>query len=133
MRLLRWTLALGLIAGFVVVHESSSNRARADDAKTANKDKIIGIWEITKGGGDVPKDATFEFTKDGKIKMTANINGKPIKMEAAYSISGNKLKTIHSAPGGKKMEETDTIEKLTDTEMILKDAKGKVVEFKKKK
>lgn len=134
MLLLRWTLAVGLFAGFLALGQVSSNPAFADEpAKAANKDKIVGVWEITKGGGDVPKDAAFEFTKDGKLIMTATVQGRKINIEGSYSVDGNQLKTVQTAPGGKKIEETDTIEKLTDTEMVLKDNKGKVVEFKKKK
>jgi len=129
MQVLRWVSVGCLIA--VLVHASFSVEA-ARAAEASNKEKIIGIWEITKGV-KAPKDATFEFTKDGKLKMTATIDGKTINFDTTYSVDGNKLKTVSPGPGGKKVQETDTIQKLTDTEMILKDSKGKVVEFKKKK
>jgi uncharacterized protein (TIGR03066 family) len=133
MNLPRWTIALGLFAVFAILGQSLTDRVLADDApKATDKDKIIGIWEITKGE-NIPKDATFEFTKDGKVKMTLNLDGRTIKLESTYSLDGKKLTVVHSGPDGKKAEETDTIEKLTDSEMVLKDPRGKTVEFKKKK
>jgi uncharacterized protein (TIGR03066 family) len=129
MQLLRWALGGCLIA--VLVYASCSGEA-ARAAEASNKEKIIGVWEIVKGGGNVPKGATFEFTKDGKLKINATVEGQTISLDATYSVEGDKLKTAVPGPGGQKVEDTDTIQKLTDTEMILKDSKGKVVEFKKK-
>ncbi|HEY7425672.1 MAG TPA: hypothetical protein VH682_15685 [Gemmataceae bacterium] len=131
MQLPRCILVGCLIVGLTGLSSYGGAARAAEEA--SNKDKIIGVWQITKGGDKTPKDATFEFTKDGKVKMTAVVDGRKVTLEATYSVEGNKLKTVGPGPGGKKVEDTDTIEKLTDTEMILKDAKGKVVEFKKKK
>lgn len=134
MPLLRWTLVACLIAGMPGLGITSSNRALAARlADASNKDKIIGVWEITKGGETIPKGALFEFTKEGKLKMTVKIEDRTINLEATYKVEKDQLKTAMTGPDGKKMEDTDTIEKLTDTEMVLKDSKGKVVEFKRKK
>ncbi len=134
MQLLRWTLVGCLSVGLASLGITSPNRAVAARlADASNKDKIIGVWEITKGGDNVPKGAIFEFTKDGKLKMTAKIEERTVKLEATYKVEGDKLKTAMTGPDGKKVEDTDTIEKLTDADMVLKDSKGKIVEFKKKK
>lgn len=134
MQVLRWVFVGCLIAALAGASQTSVNCAvAAPAAEASNKEKILGVWEMTKGDEKVPKGATFEFTKEGKVKMTATIEGRKISFELTYSVDGNKLKTVSPGKDGKKVEDIDTIEKLTDTEMVLKDSKGKVVEFKKKK
>ena len=56
-------------------------------------------------------------------------------MEGAYKLDGDKLTVTLRTPEEKDKELTDTvtITKLTDKELITKDQKGKVDEFKKKK
>jgi uncharacterized protein (TIGR03066 family) len=43
------------------------------DKKDDNKTKIVGVWEVAKG--ELPKGSTMEFTKDGKLKVTINVEG----------------------------------------------------------
>ncbi len=96
----------------------------------SNKDKIIGVWEVAKSGSGAPAGATIEFTKDGKMKMTVSMNGKEMSMEGTYSVEGDKL-TATAGPKGEK--DTATIKKLTDSELVIEDSKGKTDELKKKK
>jgi uncharacterized protein (TIGR03066 family) len=120
---------MGLIAlGAVAV--------RADDKeKNANKEKIVGTWELVKTSAKEapPPGTTVEFTKDGKLKFSAKVGDQEIKIEGTYSIDGDKLKTTIKSPDGKEITDTDTIVKLDDKEMSLKDTKGVTTEFKKKK
>jgi len=130
MRLFRWALVGCLIAGLA---QTSFHGDAARAAEASNKEKIVGVWETGKGGARVPKDSKIEFTKDGKVKAASKIEGRTITLEATYSIEGDKLKFVIKGPDGKKVEDTVTIQKLTDTEMIYKDSKGGVAEFKKAK
>jgi uncharacterized protein (TIGR03066 family) len=97
-----------------------------------NKEKLVGTWEVTKSKG-APPGATVEFTKDGKMKMTFKEKGKEQSMEAMYSVDGNKITSTIKRPDGKEEKDTATIEKLTDTELVIKDKKGDIDEYKKKK
>jgi uncharacterized protein (TIGR03066 family) len=110
-------LVLGLTAAF------------ADDKKDDNKAKLVGIWEATEG--EAPKGATVEFTKDGKLKIAFEADGKKIVIEGTYELDGKSLKTNLKGPDGKERKETMTIEELTDSKLVTKDEKCKVDKFKK--
>jgi uncharacterized protein (TIGR03066 family) len=94
------------------------------------EDKLVGTWEVVKTESDAPKGATLEFTKDGKFKVKMGPKGP--SMEGNYKIEGDKI--VQSATvNGKEMKESATVTKLTDTELVTKDEKGKTDEFKKVK
>lgn len=132
MNLPRWSLGGCLI---VVLAAGS-----AAGEEKSNKEKLIGVWEIAKGE-TVPPGATIEFKKDGKLKLSAEVNGKKIAVDAKYVLDGDKFTVTYlgpdgkpvKGPDGKERKETVTITKLTDTVLVTKDEKGKTDEFKKKK
>jgi uncharacterized protein (TIGR03066 family) len=101
-------------------------RAEDDNAK-----KIVGIWELTKSGGDLPVGSTLEFTKDGKL--TAVVKSPDVeKLEGTFKIEKDQL-TVKVKIGDSTLEETATIKKLTDDELEIEDKDKKVDIFKKKK
>lgn len=132
MNVLRWGLVICLVAGLAA--------GRAAAKEKTNKEKIVGLWELSKGE-TVPEGSTMEFTKDGKVKMTINDKGKEVKMEAKYKVDEDKLSLtllgpdgkVLKGPDGKEAKETVTITKLTDKEFEVKDKNGKVDKFTKKK
>jgi uncharacterized protein (TIGR03066 family) len=103
-----------------------------DGAKKSNAEKIIGRWEVVKSEGPTPPGSTFEFTKDGKMKMTVMIKGKEETVQVSYKVEEDKITVTMKGPDGKENSETATIKTLTDTKLVTEDAKGKVEEFKKK-
>jgi uncharacterized protein (TIGR03066 family) len=149
MKLLRWTLvgclAIALAGCGSPASDSKSSKdggkAEGPKKEATNKEKIVGIWEPA--AKPKPGEAdSIEFTADGKLKVTAKDDkGKPITMGGAYTVEGDKITSVlHGpddkplkGPDGKEMKETATITKLTDTELVTKDEKGKTDEFKKKK
>jgi uncharacterized protein (TIGR03066 family) len=106
----------------------------ADKEKASNKEKVVGTWELVKTDAkEAPPPGTIvEFRKDGKMKVIVTVGEKKITVEGSYSIEGDMLKTKMTGPDGKEISDTDTITKLTDKEMSLKDKKGVKTEFKKK-
>src|SRR5436309_3232157 len=92
----------------------------ADDKKDEKIDakKLVGKWEP----GDGKKDAkvTIEFTKDGKLQIVAEFNGKSEKAEGTYKLDGNKL-DVTLKLGGQEQKETLTVLKLTDDELTTED------------
>jgi uncharacterized protein (TIGR03066 family) len=140
MNLLRFAFLGCLIAGLAGCGSPTSSPPGSNPkgpstphvTEPSNKDRIVGIWEVSKAE-TMPKDATVEFTKDGKLKLNAKgPDGKALAMEGTYSVDGTKLMTTMKGPDGKDMKETATITKLTDKELAVKDEKGKTDEFKKK-
>jgi uncharacterized protein (TIGR03066 family) len=118
-------LAIGLVG-------SASGRAPAPAKEPSNKEKLVGTWAPAKAPEGAP-EATIEFTKDGKLTVTAKVGEKTITLEGTYKLDGDKLAVTMKGPDGKEKEETVTITKLTDEVLVTKDGKGKEEEFKKKK
>ena len=105
----------------------------AAPAPASNKTKIVGVWEVTKSEDAAPAGATLEFTKDGKLKVSAKIGDQALSFEGTYKVDGNKLVATMKGPDGKERTETMILVKLTASELITKDEKGRRDEFKKKK
>jgi uncharacterized protein (TIGR03066 family) len=107
--------------------------ALAGSAPAADEDKkIVGKWEITKSGSDLPEGTLIEFTKDGKLNVAIKIGDKEEKITGTYTVKESKL-TVKLEAGGETHEETVTITKLTDDVLTIEDKDKKVDEFKKKK
>ncbi len=107
--------------------------ARADDKKV-DPAKLVGKWEWTNSDDpSAPKGATGEFTKDNKITMSGEIDGKKLDLSGTYKVDGDKLIVKISVEGGKDSEDTDTIQTLTDDKLVLVDKDKKTNELTKKK
>jgi uncharacterized protein (TIGR03066 family) len=93
----------------------------ADDKKDDKIDakKLLGKWSPKD-----KKDVVIEFAKDGKLLVTATGGGKDFKGEGTYKLDGHKLTTTMKH-GDKEETHVRTISKLTDTELVSSDEKGK--------
>ncbi|SRR5579871_1305381 len=109
--------------------------ALAAPAPKSNQTKILGVWEVIKSDDGTPPKTTIEFTRDGKLKVKTKVGDQTLTMDGTYKLEGDKLTVTLMTPDEKEKEVTDTvtITKLTDKELITKDQKGKVDQFKKKK
>jgi uncharacterized protein (TIGR03066 family) len=122
------------LLGCAVLGFICSSALAADEKKGSeptNKEKIIGTWKPTKGEGSAVPDATLEFTKDGKLKVTVKIGDNTVTVEGSYEIDGDQI-TLTMKEGDKEKKETATIKTLTDKVLVTVDKKGKTEEFKKK-
>jgi len=106
--------------------------ALAEAGQTDTEKKVVGSWDLTKSDS-LPKGAkaTIEFTKDGKINLEMSLDEKAFKASGTYKVKDNTIITTIEF-GGKSKTETGKIKKLTDTEFIIEDEKGKVDEYKRK-
>jgi uncharacterized protein (TIGR03066 family) len=78
---------------------------------------------------EIPRGATYEFTREGKVKIRMGA----VNVEGTYAVDGDKLTiTRKAAAAGKDETEAMTITRLTASELVTKDDKGKTDEFKKK-
>ena len=106
--------------------------ARADEKDYPKL--IVGKWTVSKAEeGSVPPGAVIEFTKDGKLVMSAKKDDMEIKREGTYKVDGKKVTITTKREDDKDRTQTITIAKLTDTEMSVEGEDGKKVEFTKKK
>ncbi|MDB5312768.1 MAG: hypothetical protein JWO38_6970 [Gemmataceae bacterium] len=99
----------------------------ADD----NAKKIVGKWEVSKSGSDIPAGSTIEFSKDGKLSVLIK-EKEDVKIEGTFKVEKEKL-TVKLKVADQTLEETVTIQKLTDDALELKDKDGKVDVLKKSK
>jgi uncharacterized protein (TIGR03066 family) len=106
--------------------------ALAQAGQTDTEKKLVGSWEITKSDS-LPKGAKgiVEFTKDGKLNLSMSFNDKVFKISGTYKVKDKTITTTLDF-GGKSKTETITVKKLTDTELIIEDEKGKTDEYKRK-
>ncbi|MFL5338956.1 MAG: TIGR03066 family protein [Gemmataceae bacterium] len=119
-------LAVAAVVGLLAVG------VRAEDKPDTAK-LIVGVWEVTKTEeGGPPPGSTIEFTKDGKLKISAKMGDQEFKIDGTYKLEGDKF-TIMMKMGEQEHTDTITIKKITKTEMSTTDKDGKVVELKKTK
>ena len=65
----------------------------------------------------------FDFTKDGKVMITASLGEEQVTFQGTYRVDGNKvISTVEF--GGKDQVIALTVTKLTDGELVVKDEKG---------
>ena len=106
----------------------------APKAGPTNKEKIVGTWLATFGD---PPGSIFEYTKDGKLKMTIYQVDQTYNLEETYQVDGDVLKRTVKRDGGKTETHAWKIKTLTDkilvTEYKLRDGGGTVAEEYKKK
>lgn len=114
-------MTLVLVAGF------ASAETKIDAAK------IVGKWTVAKTEGDVPKGTVVEFTKDGKLSVSIEENGKKLTIGGTYKIVGDKLKVKVVINDKELPEDEDTIKSLSDTELVTIDKEKKESVFKKAK
>jgi len=113
--------------GVAVLVFAGTAQAQDDNAK-----KIVGSWELTKAGGDLPVGSIVEFTKDGKLTAVVKADGQEIKFEGTFKVEKEKL-IVKLKVGDQNVEETVTIKKLTEDALELEDKDKKTDTFKKKK
>ena len=123
----RRLLMVALVASGLVT--ASAARAKGD----ANQEKLVGVWEVVKAEqGALPVGAVVDFSKDGKAKVTAVRDGKESTLEGTFVVEGTKL-TVTLKHDEKEVKHAIKIKKLTDTEFVSENEKGKTAEFKRKK
>ncbi|HEV3145334.1 MAG TPA: TIGR03066 family protein [Gemmataceae bacterium] len=118
-------MALGLSVAFL------AGSARADEKDTAKL--LVGKWEATKvDEGTLPQGTIVEFTKDGKVKITAKKDDKDVNLAGTYTFENHKL-TVKLKMNDEEKEHTVTIKKINETEFVAEHEDGKSITFTKKK
>ena len=119
--------AVVLALAFGVTAEEKKDDKKIDAAK------LVGKWEITKAAeGGAPKGTLLEFTKDGKLTGSIDMDGTKVDIKGTYKIDGDKLK-VDVEVGSDKHENEMTIKSLTADKAVLEDKEGREHELTKKK
>ena len=106
---------------------------KKDEKKADNAKLIVGKWKITKARQNGPPEGTqIEFTKDGKISITVEVNGEKRMLEGTYKLDGNKM-TITREQNGQENKQDVTIKKLDDTKLVVSGAEDQESELTRQK
>ena len=120
-----------VLAAFVVASLNAS--AMAADEKADVKKLIVGKWEAVQvDENTLPKGAIIEFTKDGKLKVTAKKDGKDESVEGTYTVDGQTF-TYKLKLGEQELSAKITVKKISATELDTANPEGLKVSFKKVK
>jgi uncharacterized protein (TIGR03066 family) len=121
--------AMGEATATAVAVAADVDKKEPAKKELPNKEKIIGTWELTKSAApDAPPGVTYEFTKDGKFKVAAKINGMEGGYERPYTVDGDTIKL-----GGEGDPKGAKIKKLTETILVIDYGDGATDELKRKK
>jgi uncharacterized protein (TIGR03066 family) len=89
---------------------------------------LLGKWELTEEVAGIPKGAIFDFQKDGKLVVMADVGGEKKKFDFKYEL---KEKQITFTIGGESnRSEVVTLDK---TDLVLKDNDVISAKFKRAK
>jgi uncharacterized protein (TIGR03066 family) len=97
----------------------------------ANKENIIGTWELTtQERGGAPIGTLFEFTRDGKVLVSGKNNEK--KEIATYEVTADKLRQTFKEKDNVEKTITFQIKTLTSRDLVVVRDNKMEEAFKKK-
>jgi uncharacterized protein (TIGR03066 family) len=119
----------------VVVVLGGAALAPGDEPKKekTTAEKLVGTWEWVKGA--LPPGSTLELTMDGKFRLTKKqvyhwyADHKEVAA-GTYTADGEFFKLAGKA-GDRDVATIVTVTRLTDSELVTKDDKGRVDELRK--
>jgi uncharacterized protein (TIGR03066 family) len=122
--------AVASVAFLVLAGSAGAADEKEKDKEKVDLKKLVGKWEPAKAEKDVKM--VLEIAEKGKFTLHVTFNNKTEKVDGTYKLDGNKLE-VEMKIGDDVMKETLTITKLTDTELVTKDSKGKEETMKRVK
>src|SRR5262249_16890185 len=99
-------------------------------AEAKKKPGIVGVWRLVKGDKGEVSELTLQYAADGSLKVTGK-DRAAFLLDGIYSIEGTNLTITFEVPGTPPITTRDQIKKLTDTELVIQDEKGKVEEYRR--
>lgn len=123
-------LALAAVCLFFV----PAARASDDDLLLPKLADLIGKWELTDAAAGIPKGSTFEFQKEGKLTITAEVDGKKQTFDFKYELKGRQLRlTTGDKTDTTEVNKLELDEKMKEWVLECKDKDGTKAKFKKVK
>jgi uncharacterized protein (TIGR03066 family) len=105
---------------------------RAND-ETGNAKLVVGNWKVVKASpGTFPLGTVLDLSKDDKVKVIRNREGKESIHAGTYKVDGAKI-IITVRVEGEEQKHVLTITKISDTDMVTDHLGGGTIEFKKDK
>jgi uncharacterized protein (TIGR03066 family) len=101
-----------------------------DDKKSDSiKSKVVGTWEVEDGKG-LPKGATLQFTRDGKVLITTKRDGEERKINGTYKIDGSTIK-VTTKRDDKERTQDIKVSKVDNKQLVLEGPKGDTLTLKR--
>jgi uncharacterized protein (TIGR03066 family) len=105
---------------------------RADDEKDYPM-LVVGKWKVVKASpGTFPLGTVLDLSKDDKVNVVGNRDGKEFIHAGTYELDGAKI-IITVKVEGEAQKHTLTITKISDTGMATEHGGGGTIEFRKEK
>jgi uncharacterized protein (TIGR03066 family) len=123
MNKVRLALAGALVLGLAVAARADEKGGTSDLQK-----KLVGKWEVIKFKAKDPKDkgpppgTMIEFTRDGKVILTAEEKGEKVRREATYKVEGKGF-TLTVKHGDKEETQTIKVLRADDKGLVLRNEK----------
>ena len=121
MNKVRLALAGALVLGLTLGARAGEGKGGKDDVQQ----KLVGTWEVVKFKGKDPKDKgpppgmTMAFTKDGKVTLAAEVEGKKRSFEGTYKVEGTSFQMTRKV-GDTEHTETMKVLRVDDKELVLR-------------
>jgi uncharacterized protein (TIGR03066 family) len=116
-------------AGVIVCVLAVGIRAEEKD----NPKLVVGKWKVVKASpGTFPLGTVLNLSKDDKVKVVGNRDGKEFVHAGTYAVDGAQI-IVTVKMKGEQQKHTFTITKISDKEMVTEHGGGGTIEFKKEK
>jgi uncharacterized protein (TIGR03066 family) len=122
MKTLHFASICGLILGLASFAGADTKPKPKDDKPASvDKGKLAGTWEVSDGGTAGDKGTVYEFTKDGKVTISAK---KKKGVSGTYKIDGDSITWKVGIAGVAADSPPMKVGKLTDKELVFEDVGG---------
>ncbi len=115
-------LCLTILCLFLLLTATSAADPKLED--------LLGKWELTEAAAGIPKGAVFDFQKDGKLVVTASINGEKKTFDFKYELKAKENTLVFAI---ENKTDTTQIVTLSKDELVCKDKDGTTAKFKRVK
>ena len=94
---------------------------------------LFGVWRLVEEIGGIPKNSTWEFTKDGWVIVSVKneLDGKDYQYRGSYRVNGDKIIWSLNFNDLDVNKEIDTIERLTKDSVIMRSPKDKIMQLER--
>jgi len=95
------------------------------DTPSKPKDLIVGKWEMTEKIPELKVEVkmTLEFTRDGTLTLSTNLDGKSLTIEGKYKFIDDRTFETEGSINGKVEKDTVKIDSITKNKMVLSNPK----------
>lgn len=127
-------IALRLLAVVLTVCVMTGCIQAYDQAGKPDKAKLlVGKWEVIAAKEELPVGSVIEFSKDGKMKITAKKGGKEESLNAIYKVDSDTIQFTLKLSDKDEQKDPLAIKTISERDLVLEAKGGITFEFKRVK